>query len=150
MVRHGEGVSEPDLVMPDREITNDPAIADHEVLLRRLLADWVVPGDRGRMRIASAAFKNFELSILFLSLMEQQGRPKEHALKGYPDSSLCSVTAGLARQLEQGVIYDTEPPRDPAHGLVIGKKRQSIANGFAREAKWEIPPEPPLVAIEAS
>ena len=26
--------------------------------------------------------------------------PKEDALKGYPNSSLCSVTAGLARQLE--------------------------------------------------
>ena len=135
--------------MPDREITDDPAIADHEVLLRRLHADWVVPGDRGRMRITSAAFKNFELSILFLSLMEQQGRSKEDALKGDPDSSLCSVTAGLARQLEQGVIYDTEPPRDPAHGLVIGKKRQSIANAFARKAKWEIPSEPPPIAIEA-
>ena len=136
--------------MPDREITNDPAIADSEVLLRRLLAEWVVPGDRGRMRIASAAFKSFELSILFLALMERQGRPKEDALKEHPDDSLCSVTAGLARQLEQGVIYDTEPPHDPAHGLVIGKKRQSIANGFARHAKWEIPSEPPLVTVEAS
>jgi hypothetical protein len=135
--------------MPDREITNDPAIADSEVLLRRLLAEWVVPGDRGRMRIASAAFKNFELSILFLALMERQGRPKEDALKEHPDDSLCSVTAGLARQLEQGVIYDTEPPHDPAHGLVIGKKRQSIANAFARKAKWEIPSEPPPIAIEA-
>ena len=135
--------------MPDREITNDPAIADSEVLLRRLLAEWVVPGDRGRMRIASAAFKSFELSILFLALMERQGRPKEDALKEHPDDSLCSVSAGLARQLEQGVIYDTEPPRDPAHGLVIGKKRQSIANAFARKAKWEIPSEPPPIAIEA-
>ena len=136
--------------MPDREITNDPAIADSEVLLRRLLAEWVVPGDRGRMRIASAAFKSFELSILFLSLMERQGRPKEDALKEHPDDSLCSITAGLARQLEQGVIYDTEPPHDPAHGLVIGKKRQSIANGFARGAKWEIPSETQLVTMEAS
>jgi hypothetical protein len=136
--------------MPDREIKNDPAIADSEVLLRRLLAEWVVPGDRGRMRIASAAFKSFELSILFLSLMERQGRPKEDALKEHPDDSLCSITAGLARQLEQGVIYDTEPPHDPAHGLVIGKKRQSIANGFARGAKWEIPSEPQLVTMEAS
>jgi hypothetical protein len=135
--------------MPDREITNDPAIADSEVLLRRLLAEWVVPGDRGRMRIASAAFKSFELSILFLALMERQGRPKEDALKEHPDDSLCSVSAGLARQLEQGVIYDTEPPHDPAHGLVIGKKRQSIANAFARKAKWEIPSEPPPIAIEA-
>lgn len=130
--------------MSDREIADDPRIANDEVLLRRLPPDWIVPGDDGRMRIASAAFKHEELSILFLSLMEQQGRPKEDALKGYPDNSLCSVTAGLARELEQGVIYATEPPNDPAHGLVIGKKRK-IANRFARRAKWEIPCEPPLV-----
>lgn len=134
--------------MPDRKITDDPTIANHELLLRRLLPDWIVPGDSGRMRIASAAFKQFEMSILFLSLMEKQGRRKAEALKGYPDNSLCSVTAGLARGLEQGVIHDTEVPHDPAHGLVIGKKRQSIANRFAREAKWEIPSEPPLVTVE--
>ena len=125
---------------------NDPGIADSEVLLRRLQPDWIVPGDRERMRISSAAFKHEELSVLFESLLKRQGRPVEDALRGHPNDSLCSITAGLARKLGQRVVHDTEPPNDPAHGLVLGKKTKSAANRFAREARWVIPQEAPLVS----
>ena len=135
--------------MPDGRVTDDPAIADDEILLRRLQPDWIVPGDSGRMRIASAAFKHEELSILFRSLLSQQRRSDSDALRDHPDNSLCSFTAGLARDLGQGVVYDTQPPHDPAHGLVIGKKRKSVANRLAREASWVIPPEPPPNSGEA-
>ncbi len=97
------------------------------------------------MRIASAAFKQVELSIQFESLLLQQARSFDDVLKGYPDNSLCSITAGLARQHGQGVVYDTEPPNDPAHGLVLGKKTKSAANKFARAAKWVIPSEAPSI-----
>src|SRR5712692_5435706 len=102
--------------------TNDSSIAANEVLLRRLQPDWIVPGDHGRMRIASAAFKHEELSILFYTLLQSQGRPVQDALSGHSDNSLCSITAGLARELGQGVVYAVEPPNDRAHGLVVGKK----------------------------
>lgn len=125
---------------------NDASILDSEVLLRRLPPDWVVAGDQGRMKISSAAFKHDELSVQIESLLRQQGRPVEDALKGYPDNSLCSITAGLARELGQGVVYDTEPPNDRAHGLVLGKKTKSVANRFAREAKWVVPSEAPLIS----
>lgn len=131
--------------MPDHHVADDPAILDDELLLRRLRPDWIVPGERGRMRIASAAFKHEELSVLFRSLLRQQRRSDGDVLRNYPDDSLCSFTAGLARSLGQRVVYDTEPPNDPAHGLVIGKKRQSVANRLAREASWVIPPEPPVL-----
>jgi hypothetical protein len=131
--------------MPERPFTNDPSIANHEVLLRRLQPDWIVPGNHGRMRIASAAFKHQEMSIIFYTVLQNQGRSLQDALSGRSDNSLCSITAGLARDLGQGVVYDVDPPNDPAHGLVIGKKTQGVANRFAREATWVIPPEPPLV-----
>jgi len=123
---------------------DDPSIADGEVLLRRLQPDWIVPGHQGRMRIASAAFKHEELSILFLSLLQRQHRPIEDALSGHPDNSLCSITAGLARELGQGVAYDADPPNDPAYGPVLGKTK-SVANRFSREAAWVVPSEPPPI-----
>jgi hypothetical protein len=93
------------------------------------------------------AFKHEELSILFYSLLQNQGRTVQDALSGYSDNSLCSITAGLARELGQLVVYDVEPPNDPAHGLVVGKKTKAVANRFAREALWVIPTEPPLIGV---
>jgi hypothetical protein len=131
--------------MSERSFTNDLSIANDEVLLRRLQPDWIVPGNHGRMRIASAAFKHEEMSILFYMLLQSQGRSVQDALSGNSDKSLCSITAGLARDLGQSVVYDVDPPHDPAHGLVVGKKTKGVANRFAREATWVIPSEPPLV-----
>jgi hypothetical protein len=122
-----------------------PEIPDDEVLLRRLVPDWIVPGEQGRMRISSAAFKHREMSILFLTLLRQQRRQIEDALTGHPGDSLCSITVGLARKLGQEIAYDTGPPHDPAHGLVMGKKTQAIASQFARAAQWVIPSEAPII-----
>jgi hypothetical protein len=61
--------------MSERLVTDDPTIANGEVLLRRLHPNWIVPGSHGLMRIASAAFKHQELSILFHTLLRSQGRP---------------------------------------------------------------------------
>jgi hypothetical protein len=133
--------------MSEKSSTNEAGIADDEVLLRRLQPDWIVPGNHGRMRIASAAFKHEEMSILFYSVLQNQGRTVQDALSGHPDNSLCSITTGLARELCQRVVYDVEPPNDPAHGLVVGKKTKAVANRFAREALWVIPTEPPLIAV---
>jgi hypothetical protein len=131
--------------MPDPSFANDSSIADGEVLLRRLQPDWIVPGNHGRMRIASAAFKHEELSILFYALLQSQGRTVQDAMCGYPTNSLCSITAGLARELGQAVVYEVSHPNDPAHGLVVGKKTKAVANRFAREAGWVIPSEAPLI-----
>ena len=133
--------------MSEKSSTNEPSIADDEVLLRRLQPDWIVPGNHGRMRIASAAFKHEEMSILFYSVLQNQGRTVQDALSGHSDNSLCSITAGLARELGQLVVYDVEPPNDPAHGLVVGKKTKAVANRFAREARWVIPDRPPLIGV---
>jgi hypothetical protein len=127
---------------------DDPSIGVEEVLLRRLQPDWIVPGNQGRMRIASAAFKHEELSILFLTMLLVQHRAIDEVLSGHPNNSLCSITAGLARELGQAVVYDAAPPNDPAHGLVAGKKTKSVANRFSREAVWVIPSEAPPNEID--
>lgn len=130
--------------MSERRFTDDPGIPDSEVLFRALRLSWIVPGDNGRMRVSSGAFKNEEMSVLVDSVLKAAGRTEQDALAAVPGDALCSITAGLARELGQGVIYDAEPPNDPTHGLVLGKKTQSVANRFARAAVWVIPPEPPL------
>lgn len=128
------------------KIPDDPDIPDTEVLFRRLVSDWIVPSDQGRMRISSAAFLGDELSVVLASLLQKQGRTVDSVLEGYPGRSLCSVTAGLVRANGQGVIADTRPPHDPAHGLVIGKKTKSIRSRLARAALWVIPSEAPEIS----
>jgi hypothetical protein len=132
--------------MSECRVADDPNIANTEVLFRGLRPEWIVPGNQGRMRIASAAFKNLEMSVLLESILQSQGRTVHDALNACPGVSLCSVTAGLARELGQIVVHDADPPQDPAHGLVIGKKTMPVANRFAREAVWRIPPEAPLLS----
>jgi hypothetical protein len=131
--------------MSERKVTNDPEIADSEVLFRGLRDDWIVPGNHDRMRIASAAFKNEEMSVLIESVLRADGRTERDALQVCPGDALCSITASLARQPGQGVVHDADPPNDPAHGLVIGKNTSAVANRFAREATWVIPAAPPPV-----
>jgi len=126
--------------------TDDPTIENGDILFRGLQADWIVPGDDGRMRIASAAFKNEELSVLIRSVLMAAGRNENDAFDACPGVSLCSFTVGLARSLSQTVARDGDPPNDPAHGLVVGRKNKTVANRLAREAVWVIPADPPLIS----
>ena len=125
---------------------DDPTIEDGDILFRGLQADWIVPGESGRVRIASAAFKNEELPVLIRSVLVAAGRQESDAFAACPGVSLCSVTVALARSLAQNVVRDGAPPNDPAHGLVVGKKNKTVANRLAREALWVVPPEPPRIS----
>lgn len=127
-------------------LTDDPTIEDADILFRGLQADWIVPGESGRMRIASAAFKNEELSVLIRSVLAAVGRNENDAFTACPGVSLCSFTVALARSLAQNVVRDGDPPNDSAHGLVVGKKNKTVANRLAREALWVVPPEPPSIS----
>ncbi len=72
--------------------------------------------------------------------MTEQGRPPEDTLTQYPDEYLTSVTAGSVRAHGHPVVKDADPPNDPAHGLVLGKKKDSFANAMRREHQWIVPP----------
>jgi hypothetical protein len=126
----------------DSTHVDDKTIADDESLLRRVppVPDyyWIYDRRAGRARPSSAAFKDREMSVFLLSLLEADGRPAEDALQEHHSFFLVSITAGLARQCGQAVCKDPEP--DPAHGLVVGEKKKAVLSRFARAAVWVIGP----------
>jgi hypothetical protein len=81
------------------------------------------------------------MSVNIESLMIEQGRPPEDTLTGYPGEYLTSIIAGDVRAHGLGVVKKTQPPHDPAHGLVLGKKKDSFANAMVRSHQWIVPPQ---------
>ena len=68
------------------------------------------------------------------------GRDAQSVIQGLEDFYLASVTAGLARFLNQGIVrkpLETEP----AHAEVFGNKTKRVRRTFAREATWVIGPD---------
>jgi hypothetical protein len=104
-------------VTPAPTHVSDPAIIDSDTLYRRIKPHFLVPGEGGRLRVASAAFKNNEMSVLIESLLNQQRRTIERVMQDYPGKAAVAITAGLARELGQIVCKDTEPANHSAHGL---------------------------------
>jgi hypothetical protein len=72
--------------------------------------------------------------------MFEQGRPPEDMLTGYPDHYLTSILARDVRAKGHPIVKDTEPPNDPAHGLVLGKKKGSFAYAMLASHRWIVPP----------
>ena len=119
---------------------DDPTIPDSDCLFRRVRPNQLFTEPDGSKRPTSAVFKNRELSVNIESLLVRQGRPPEDTLTGYPDVCLTSVKAGQVREHKYPIIKDCEPPNDPAHGLVLGKKTNAFANAMLRAQKWIVPP----------
>jgi hypothetical protein len=126
--------------MADDSRRDDPTIPDHGRLFRRVLPNQVLTEKDGSQRPTSAVFKNPELSVNIESLMLEQGRPPEDALREFPGACLTSVIAGQVRTHGLSIVKDNEPPHDPAHGLILGKKTSRFANAMVREHKWIVPP----------
>lgn len=127
---------------------NDASILDHDRLFRRVPPNHLVPQNDGSLRLSSAAFKDDELSVNIESLMVEQGRLPDDTLAGHPGFFLTSITAGNVRSFGHAVVKDNvsqpnEPPVDPAHGLVLGKKRGSFAKAMVRSHDWIVPPPSP-------
>jgi hypothetical protein len=57
---------------------------------------------------------------------------------------LASFTAGQARQLQQIVCSDPQPPDNMSHGLVCGSKAsRRVYGGLRDSAQWVIPAQAP-------
>lgn len=131
------------------EYKDDSNIADEAVLWRRI-PPWhfVFDQNLGRWRPKSAAFCNHPngtpMSILLADLVEQEGRGPRDALAGLEDFGLAAINAGLARRCEQGVAHDPSPD-EPAHGVVFGKKTDSVRKRFAKQSEWVVPPPDHIV-----
>jgi len=126
--------------MADDLRQDDLTIANDDRLFRRVRPNQLIAGPDGSQRPSSAVFKVLELSVNIESLMTQQGRPPEDTLTKYPGEYLTAITAGQVRAHKHPIIKDTEPPNDPAHGLVLGKKKDSFANAMIRQHEWIVRP----------
>ena len=75
------------------------------------------------------------------SLMNEQGRAPEDTLKHHPGQNLSRGhrPAGSG-EFNLPIVKQTEPPHDPAHGLVLGKKTGSFANAMVRSYEWVVAP----------
>lgn len=128
--------------MADNEsLSDDPSIPDEDRLFRRVQPNQLVPIAEGMLRPSSAVFKQIEMSVNIESLMIQQGRPPEDTLTEYPGQYLTSVIAGEVRAKGYPIVKDTDPPNDPAHGLVPGRKTDSFANHMVKRCVWIVPPK---------
>lgn len=133
--------------MAEDERIDDVSIPNTDRLFRRVPVNQLSPNDDGTQRPSSAVFKTTELSVNIESLMIEQGRPPEDSLRNYPTEYLTSIIVSDARSFGcYPIIKDNEPPNDPAHGLVLGKKKGSFANEMVRTHKWIV--EPPKVSAE--
>ncbi|MBM4018911.1 MAG: hypothetical protein FJ288_11380 [Planctomycetes bacterium] len=123
---------------------DDPTIADHAELWRRIPPQWfVLDRNLGSMRPTSQAFQDHPngtpMSVLLADVVRESGRGTTAALVGHKGFALAAITAGLCRQCSQKVARDPKPD-EPAHGVVVGKKSDAVRRRLAREAQWVVPP----------
>jgi len=128
-----------------RSYEDDTTILDDAELWRRMPPLHVVPDkNRGGKRISSAAFTDHPngtpMSVVLGQDLLEAGRDAYSVIVGHDNFCLASVTAELARSLEQGIVR--RPLNDePAHAEVFGRKAAGVRKQFAREATWVIGPE---------
>ena len=130
--------------MSDRELTDDPSIADNADLWRRVPPRHIVDDhNTGGKRISKAAFDDSDdgspMSVVLAELVLQSARTPQHILVGYDGFSLVAISAGLVRSKQQGIVRDPIPG-EPAHALVFGKKTDSVRRALARGSKWIVGP----------
>ena len=117
---------------------DDPTIPDEARLWRRI-PQWHFFRDDNlqRVRPASAAFDDDD-GPMSVTLADEAADP-ESVLTGHGGYGLAEITAGLARQCQQGIVRD--PLSDnPAHGLVFGRKTSGVKRRLAKECRWVVPP----------
>jgi hypothetical protein len=128
--------------MPDETEEDDLSIPDTDRLFRRVRPNQLEPLEDGSLRPSSAVFKNTRMSVNIESLMVEQGRLPEDTLTRHPGEYLTSILARNVRAKGHRIVKDTDPPNDPAHGLVLGKKKGSFANAMLASHQWIVAPPP--------
>ena len=129
--------------MSCKSYVDDLTIGQEESLLRRIVPGWLVlDKNTGEVRPSSQPFQNQRghsaISVYLRQVLDENGLPPESVLEGHEGYSLASITAGLARKYNQGIMRNPEP--HPAHAEVFGEKPNSVRRGFAKNAVWVIAP----------
>jgi len=122
---------------------DDPSIRDDANLWRRVHPDQIVPDyTQGCWRISSAAFDDSELSIYLADEVLRANRSPEQVMASFQSYGLASITAEEGRRHSQKIVRDPQVD-EPAHGIVFGRKRGSVAKRLSRYANarnWVITP----------
>lgn len=124
--------------------SDDLTILDEAELWRRI-PPWHFVKDEnlGQVRPSKAAFDNHPngspMSIVLADVVTEAGRGPDAVLARHKEFALAAITAGLARECQQGVAR--EPlPEEPAHAVVFGKKTDGVKKRLARGARWVVQP----------
>jgi hypothetical protein len=125
-----------------RDWVDDRTIPDTEELLRRIARDWIVTRqDTGEQTLSSQAFRSKDKEISVDLRSELPGDSVREAAKmsmrrgGPRIVGVVTVTAGLARRLNQVVMRDPTP-EDSAHALICGQQPRSVLKALADGARW--------------
>jgi hypothetical protein len=125
------------------QYTDDATITNEAKLWRRV-PPWhfVLDENQGRVRPSKAAFDDDEdgspMSVVLAEIVVASGRGPSNILIGHAGFALASISAGLVRSKNQGVVKDPRP-EEPAHAVVFGKKTDSVRRAFAKQSEWVIP-----------
>ncbi len=120
----------------DGELPNDSSIPPSTVVYRRISPEWYGPPGEETKRVTSAAFQDKQGSLsvaLEVVLLELELTP-DVVLANHPGYGLVSLSVGLLRQLNLGVIKEPTEA-EPWHGCVYGKKTGSVRSRLSKEAK---------------
>lgn len=125
--------------------SDDPSVRNKCKLLRRIQIkkDFVVWDDNlNRLRPSSASFRDHpdgsSMSIVLGDDLDEAGRNYSEVLNDHSNFALATITAELARENNQMIVRDPLK-EEPAHGLVVGKKRGADSK-MAKAAQWIISP----------
>jgi hypothetical protein len=143
--------------MADESFQDDPSIRPQCALLRRIAESWLVfDGNTDRVRVSSAAFRQFKLSVHIGDDLQASGyKPADILVDRYPTHALAAITAGLARDHQQAVCRDDQEDQ-LCHGLAVGTKHTKRLFGATNERtdkifalvasdNWVIPPSDALL-----
>lgn len=119
---------------------DDLSIPNNTRLFRRVAPNQLSTLNDGSVRPSSSVFKTTEMSVNIESLMLQQGRPPEDTVSKYPGHFLVAVVASTVREHKHPIVIDTEGDADPAHGLVLGKKRNAFIKTMLNTYQWVLRP----------
>lgn len=121
---------------------DDSSIPDSLALYRRVHPNHVVPDrDQDCFRVSTAAFKDYELSIVLDDTLEDAGRSPSDCLAEFPDHFLLGIEAGTVRA-ENQIVVRTPCPEEEAHGDIIGEKKpKSRLRRFVDASVWKVAPD---------
>ena len=121
--------------------TDDPSVADEDLLCRRLNPKWIVPDSTVGERVSSQAFQNHPgTNNMSVFVKKDHEDPMAEVP---PSHGLTEFAAGVPRRFDQKIVRDTEDGQHRSHAHVVGNKSKALKRELARvttAAGWQMAP----------